>query len=152
MILHALYFFFYVKFPESWIEFLINKKRVQILKVIAKKGHYKNRMQIAEQLEQLNDIGKLELLPILINDSIEFIFEKTTVVSETLFLKKDLKAKIEERKIYWLNKKNAEEKQKGITSENLKNTSNFKRKFGSGESLKNAKEMLKKPMNTGKWF
>lgn len=125
---------------------------MKIVKTIAKKGHYKNRMQIAENLYILKDAERTQLVEILIYDPIEFIFEKAIVASETLLLKKDLKSKIEERKKYWLHRKIAEEKQNKITTENLKGTSNFKRKFGSGESLNNVKEMLKKPMNTGKWF
>jgi hypothetical protein len=34
----------------------------------------------------------------------------------------------------------------------LKKTTNRKRKFSNGEALQNLKNMLKKPMNTGKWF
>ena len=150
--LKIIYFFFYLKFPDSLIDFFIANNKIQTLKMIAKKGHYKNRIQIAENLKLLKDTERSQLVEILINDPIELIFEKTIIASETILLKKDLKSKIEEQKKYWLHKKIAEEKQKAITTENLKNSSNFKRKFGTGESYTTAKEMLKKPMNTGKWF
>lgn len=95
-ILKIIYFFFYIKFPDSWIAFFIANKKMEIVKTIAKKGHYKNRMQIAENLNVLKDVERTQLVEILIYDPIEFIFEKTLVASETVLLKKDLKSNIEE--------------------------------------------------------
>jgi hypothetical protein len=63
-----------------------------------------------------------------------------------------LQTRILIRKEYWYSRMIAENNQREVTQENLKGTENFKRKFGNGESLNAVKEMLKKPMNTGKWF
>ncbi|WP_159777231.1 hypothetical protein [Flavobacterium sp. 9AF] len=122
------------------------------MKIIAKKGHYKNRIQIAESLKLLNDEEKAELISIQIDDSIEVVFEKAIEVAHTSKVSRQLKQKMEERKTIWAAKKINEELQKEITSKKLKDTTNYKRKFGSGESLDTVKKMLKKPINTGKWF
>ena len=34
----------------------------------------------------------------------------------------------------------------------FKNTTNRKRKFSNGETFQNMKEIIKKPMNIGKWM
>lgn len=152
MLLRFIYSLSYFKFHETWIFSFIKKEKVTILRSILKKGHYKNRMQIVENLMLLSDECQKELIEILINEPIEIIFNKGLLVVDDLNIGESLQARIQMRKEYWYSRMIAENNQREVTQENLKGTENFKRKFGNGESLSAVKEMLKKPMNTGKWF
>lgn len=152
MLLSIIYFFFYFKFSENSIFSFIRKEKVTILKSVLKKGHYKNRMQIAENLMLLCDDYQKELIEILLDEPIEIIFNKMLLVTNHLNLSESLQTRIQLRKEYWYSRMITENNQKEVTQEKLKGTENFKRKFGNGESLNMVKEMLKKPMNTGKWF
>lgn len=152
MLLRLIYSLFYFKFPESWIFSFIKKEKVTILRSILKKGHYKNRMQIAENLMLLSDDCQKELIEILIDEPIEIIFNKALLTIDDLNIAESLQTRIQIRKQYWFARKIAENNQRKVTQENLKGAENFKRKFGNGESLNAVKEMLKKPMNSGKWF
>jgi hypothetical protein len=125
---------------------------MNLLKTIAKSGHYKNRIFIAERINQLSDENKLQLIEILLNDSIEKISQLAIRESEKLILKKAFKLKVHEKSEYWVNKRLTDEKRKAKNKELLKNSTNSKRKFSNGESYQNMKNMLKKPMNTGKWL
>lgn len=73
-------------------------------------------------------------------------------IGKGLLHSKSIRQKASAKEMYW-NTREAElsEKQKRI-AEILKGSTNYKRKFSDGSTLANMKKMLKKPMNTGKWF
>jgi len=131
---------------------LITNDKIDTLKTIAKSGHFKNRLLIAQRLNQLKEQNKLFLIDILYNDKVENISLLAIEESNKLNLTEAQKDKFIDKIEYWTNKRKQSEKMKAKNSEQLKNSKNFKRKFSDGESYQNMKKMLKKPMNTGKWF
>ncbi len=130
----------------------LNKEHLWILKFLSKYGHYKNRMLISEKASQLTNENQIEILDILLDDKISVISRNAIKIGALLLRSKDIRQRVSIKEIYW-NTREAElsEKQKRI-AEILKGSTNHKRKFSEGNTLANMKNMLKKPMNTGKWF
>ena len=89
---------------------------------------------------------------ILINDKIEIISKLIIKESFKISLTKFHQNIINEKAEYWKLKEVENNLNKEKIKKILKNTKNRKRKFSKGETFQNMKEMIKKPMNTGKWF
>ena len=150
--LKFLYKISYFKIPEFIMNNFVLRQKMNSLKTIAKSGHYKNRMYIVERINLLSNENKLKLIEILYDDKIEIISKSAIKESSKLILPKLTKAQIIEKTEYWINKKIEAKKNGEKIKRLLKNTTNRKRKFSNGESYQNLKNMLKKPMNTGKWM
>jgi len=131
---------------------LILKARMRLLLDIAKNGHYKNRIYLSENIKSFSYENKLRLIEVLINDKIEIISKLIIKESKNLSLPKSIQIQVKEKSEYWILKKIEIEKSKEKLGELFKNSTNRKRKFSKGDTLQNMKNMLKKPMNTGKWI
>ena len=130
----------------------VKKQNIDLLQIISESGHYKNRKHIAQKIESFSKENKLKLIQILLNDNIEIISKFVINESTKMSLPKALQIEINKRTEYW-EKNEIENEQKRIKMKNsLKNTTNRKRKFSNGETYQNMKEMIKKPMNIGKWM
>lgn len=151
-LLKLFYVIFYVKLPWFIIKYLILKGKIKTLEVIAQKGHYKNRIQLTQNIDRLSIKNQWKLLLILLDDKIEKISKDIIKQYENKYLPSDLKSALFNKRKYWKEKHKIDSRKKERIAELFKNNTNYKRKFGDGESLKNVKEMLKKPMNIGKWF
>ena len=152
ILIKILYLISYVYFPKLIIEDLILFEQIESLKLIAKKGHYKNRLQIANNLNLLKKKHQSILIEILIDDKVESISQSIIEDFQMVKFQVDLNLKIENKKKFWKQNQSIKNKKLKLFSKIYKGTKNYKRKFSKGESYQNAKEMLKKPMNTGKWF
>ena len=127
-------------------------QRIQLLEGVAKKGHYKNRIYIAEHVSSLHINGQHKLITILLDDPVEYISQKTIESSKSLRLLDELKKRIVEKKKFWAELKKQREDNAKANAEIYKNLTNYKRKFSDGDSYKQLKQAIKKPMNTGKWI
>ena len=130
----------------------ISKEKMDSLLTICESGHYKNRMFIVENLSLISKPNRLKLILILLNDKIELISKEAIKNSNEVYLNDQYQQVVNDKIEHW-KKRTLErvEKQKTMKAL-LKGSTNRKRKFSKGESYQNMKEMLKKPMNTGKWF
>jgi|TARA_B110000240_G_scaffold92237_1_gene104770 hypothetical protein len=142
----------YFKVPNFILNFLIKKDKMNSIEIIGKDGHYKNRIYLAKYIHVFSYENKLKLIEILLEDNIEYISNLAIKESKKIILKKNLKRKVNEKIEFWNTKKIQTEINKEKNERLLKNSTNRKRKFSNGESYQNLKNMLKKPMNTGKWF
>jgi len=147
-----LYKILYFKFPNFIMQEFISKEKMNSLSIICKSGHYKNRIFIVENLSLISKPNRLQLILILINDKIESISQKAIKSSNDIKLNTKLQKVVDTKVKHWENRKLEREQNEKRTKRLLKNSKNKKRKFSKGESYQNMKEMLKKPMNTGKWF
>lgn len=145
-----LYFLFYIKIPRFILKKLISNNK-DALEIIAIKGHYKDRIYLSENIKTLKRENQLKLIKILLDDKIEAI-SKIIISQYNNDILNELTLLVEEKSAYWKRKKIENEITSQKTAELLENTKNYKRKFGNGESFQMVKQMLKKPMNTGKWF
>ena len=142
----------YFKVPHWLLSRFFRKKTVKALKFLCKNGHYKNRIYISENVAELPIEAQIELLDILIEDNISVVSFNAIAIGKYLLQSKYIRQKASEKEVYWKDREVAlSEKQKRI-AEILKGSTNHKRKFSDGSTLANMKNMLKKPMNTGKWF
>ncbi|WP_299626662.1 hypothetical protein [uncultured Tenacibaculum sp.] len=66
---------FYIKIPDRILKKIIEKKTISSLETILESGHYKNRIFIYENLENIEFDNRKGLLKILINDSIKKLSE-----------------------------------------------------------------------------
>ena len=142
----------YFKVPNFILTFLIEKEKMNSIGIIGKDGHYKNRIYLAEYIQVFSYENKLKLIEILLEDNIKYISNLAIKESKKIILKKNLKRKVNEKIEFWNTKKIQTEINKEKNERLLKNSTNRKRKFSNGESYQSLKNMLKKPMNTGKWF
>ena len=150
--LKILYTLFYFSIPKSLLKKWIQKRKINVLTLVAKKGNYKNRIFIANNLDPLRIEYQWKLLKILLNDSVEVISKKMIDIYEFHYLPGALTVLILDRKKYWQEKRIADVENSERVSNLLKNTKQYKRKFSDGETFKNVKKMLQKPLNIGKWF
>ena len=150
--LKLLYQILYFKFPDAIIRSFIRKQRMKTLLTISEVGHYKNRTFIAENIGSLSSPIQLKLILILLNDNIEKISQLAIEKSKEIALNKSQQNMIKEKVQYWENKKIETAQNQKKIQELLKNSTNTKRKFSNGETYQEMKEMIKKPMNLGKWF
>lgn len=145
-----LYFLFYIKIPRFILKKLISNNN-DALDIIAEKGHYKDRIYLSENIKSLKRENQLKLIKILLDDNIKVVSEKI-IGQFSNDVPNELRLLFEEKSAYWKIKKEENEISSQKTAKLLVNSKNYKRKFGNGESFQTAKQMLKKPMNTGKWF
>jgi len=151
-ILRILYLLFYFSVPKFVLNKLILHEQIETLKLVAEKGNYKNRIFIAKNIDSLSIEYQWKLIIILLNDKIEYISKNIINKYEFYYLPNELTILLLKRKSYWNAKKIADKERQKKISEMLKNTTQYKRKFSNGETLQNLKQMLRKPMNIGKWF
>lgn len=125
---------------------------IKILSVVAKKGHYKNRLYLAKYIPSLHINGQHKLIRILVDDPVQVISETVIQVSKTLRLLDDLQITISEKESYWMTHTKQREERKKAYANVYKNLPHYKRKFSDGESYQQMKQALKKGMNIGKWI
>lgn len=142
----------YLKVPDWLMSRFLNKECLKILKFLSKNGHYKNRIYISKNASQQSIKSQIEILDILIDDVIPVVSKNAIDIGKLLLQSSYIRKKASKKEIYWINREaELSEQQKNI-AEILKGSTNYKRKFSDGGTLANMKNMLKKPMNTGKWF
>jgi len=151
-ILLIIYSLFYAKIPKYILQKWIASQKISWLIVVAKKGHYKNRIQIAEEVTSLHSNGQHKLIKVLVDDPIEYISQKTIEISKSLRLLDDLKTYLSKKENYWQLLQKEREVNAKATKEIYKNLPNYKRKFSNGESYQQMKQAAKKAMNIGKWI
>jgi len=127
-------------------------QRVNMILVVAKKGHYKNRLYLAEHIASLHINGQHKLINLLVDDPVQVISETTIQVSKTLRLLDELQVTISEKEAYWITHAKEQEERKEAYSKIYKKLPQYKRKFSDGESYQQMKQALKKGMNIGKWI
>jgi hypothetical protein len=120
--------------------------------VVAKNGHYRNRLYLAKHIASLHINGQHKLISILLDDPVQVISETTIKISKTLRLLEELQTRISEKEAYWTLHNKEQEERKGAYSKVYKGLPHYKRKFSNGESYQQMKQALKKSMNTGKWI
>jgi len=130
----------------------ILEQNIKTLEIIAEFGHFKNRIFISDRIDSLSKENKIRLIQILFNDKVENISRNAIEKSLKLNFPRNTRIKITEKLEYWNNKNIERELNSKRVSELLKGTKNHKRKFSNGETFKSVKEMIKKPMNIGKWM
>ncbi|WP_432412170.1 hypothetical protein [Rasiella sp. SM2506] len=130
----------------------LNKEFLKVLKFLSKYGHYKNRIHISKHVAQLSIKAQIEILDILIDDAIPIVSINAIGFGKVLLQSNYIRQKATEKEIYWEKRKAELSKKQKSMAEILKGSKNYKRKFSDGGTLANMKNMLKKPMNTGKWF
>ena len=150
--LKILYKISYFKIPVFLMKYLISKKKIKSLKVVSKHGHYKDRIYIAEKINALSNDNKIQLIEILLDDKVEFISKLVIKFTKKTRLSEYVLEKAIEKEKFWKKKEVERDIKKEKMNKMLKNSTNRKRKFSNGESYQNAKNMLKKPMNTGRWM
>ena len=151
-ILQFTYYLFYLKIPRYIIQKWIISQRVNTLLVVAKKGHYKNRLYLAEHIAGLHINGQHKLISILLDDPVQVISETTIKISKTLRLLEELQTRVTDKETYWVLQNKEQEERKETYSKVYKNLPHYKRKFSNGESYQQMKQALKKSMNIGKWI
>lgn len=151
-LLHITYSLFYTKIPTYILQKWILSQRIKWLVVVARKGHYKNRIQIAELIPSLHINGQHKLINILLDDPVISISQKVIKISESLKLLDELKKRIIEKQIYWHALEKELEDNRKAYAKIYKDMPHYKRKFSNGESYQQMKQALKKSMNIGKWM
>ncbi|RDK88617.1 hypothetical protein C8D94_101492 [Marinirhabdus gelatinilytica] len=128
------------------------RESTKVLQFISKNGHYKNRIHISENISELSIPAQIKIVDILLDDPIQIISMNAIKIGKYLLQSKTIREKAFDKEIFW-ETRDAELliKQKRI-AHILKGSTNHKRKFGDGESLKNVKQMLKRNLHGGKWF
>lgn len=147
-----LYKIFYFKIPRIILNHFILKEKMSSLKTIAKSGHYKNRLYIAERIKSFSNENKLGLIAVLYNDKIEIVSRLAIEESNKLSLPESIQFQINQKVEYWIDKRIETERNEEKIERLLENSTNTKRKFSNGETYQGMKNMLKKPLNTGKWM
>ena len=104
-LLIIIYGAFYSKIPNWVLQKWVTSQRISLLEVVAKKGHYKNRIYIAEHISSLHINGQHKLINILLDDPVEYISQKIIESSKSLRLLDELKDRILEKKNYWFSLK-----------------------------------------------
>lgn len=133
---------------QKWVQ----SSKILTLSIIAKKGHYKDRLYLAKNIHSLHINGHYKLIRILLNDLVQVISETTIQVSKTLRLLDELQLAISEKEAYWITYTKEQENRKEAYSIAYKNLPHYKRKFSNGESYQQMKQALKKGLNIGKWI
>ena len=151
-LLYITYSLFYAKIPTSILQKWILSQRIEWLIVVAKKGHYKNRIQIADQIPSLHINGQHKIITILLDDPVVAISQKVINVSKSLKLLDELKKRIIEKEIYWQALEKEQEDNRKAYAKIYKDMPHYKRKFSNGESYQQMKQAAKKSMNIGKWI
>lgn len=113
------------------------------------KGLYNVREKAAEKLGIIRTNNALPFLVRAIDDDIRSVSFAAMNAVEKIGLNKELEQKITEKKEYW---KEKEKKDKEAFLNSKRKVFEYKWDRTSKENYENMKEMLKKPLNSGKWF
>ena len=95
------YFFFYFKLPWFFIKHLILRGKIKTIEIIAKKGHFKNRIQLSENIKALEIRKQWKLFEVLLEDKIEIISMDMIKRYESRYLPEDLAISLTNKKRYW---------------------------------------------------
>lgn len=131
-----------------WLKRQFYFKNIEAIEFALQNGLYDVRKASAEYLGE-NDCGSaIPLLVKALDDEVQVVSESVMKALESLSDSEEIKAKIESKKEFWV--KRAEEAESKLVTEKLYQRERKERP--SKKTYENIKQMLRKPMNSGKWF
>ena len=105
----------YLKIPDWLMVRFLKKESLRTLIFISKNGHFKNRIYISENVSKLATEAQIEILDILIEDSIPVVSLNAIEAGRVLLRSRHIRQKAMEKQAYWTTRKaELSEKQKRI--------------------------------------
>lgn len=139
-----------IKLTPNRLKYWRIKRKTELLYYALIKGTYDVRIIAIQEIAKLNSNDVYNILFEAINDKVRIVSLTAIESLKIIGLKPEHSRKVDEKIDYW-NKKEIEEHNNLNKRKLIKNSElHWERK--SKETLENVKQMLKKPMNTGKWF
>ncbi len=133
---------------QKWLDKQISKNNVDALHFALVHGLYDIRLKAAEHLGTLREQASAPFLKAAIDDEVQLVSEAAMHALELIGCSAEIQSEIETKRRYWLTRseqaKNKKPREKTYTPN--------RKERPSKKSFENLKNMLKKPMNTGKWF
>lgn len=125
------------------------KGRIDMLEYALKNGMFYTRARAAQALGDLRSKSSLQLLEDCIDDPIRRVSLAAMASIERIELTPDIRKRIKQKREYWVEQIKKEEAMK---SKFLSSGKTLEWNRPGKQNLDNLKNLLRKPMNTGKWF
>ncbi|XOV66941.1 MAG: HEAT repeat domain-containing protein [Fluviicola sp.] len=139
----------YKRVNEKWLNKQFARGKVDAIEYALRKGHYDVRQLAVEYLGDLDSKKSIPLLISTIDDPVSSVSEAAMNSLEKIGTDLATKSRIQEKRAYWKKHKSKVE----IKDRSPENKFTPERKDRpSRKSFENLKQMLRKPMNSGKWF
>jgi hypothetical protein len=123
---------------------------IELLDYALKQGSYDIRKIAIHEIVNLESSDAYDLLINTINDRIRIVSLTAIESLKKIGIKPEHSRMIEQKINYWKYKEIEEQENLKKRNANQKNEVHWERK--SNETFENVKQMLKRPMNSGKWF
>ncbi|MCR9174040.1 MAG: hypothetical protein NXI10_16175 [bacterium] len=134
---------------KKWLDRKRRKKNIPAIEYALKRGTYDIRALAAKYLGELRSSVSKHALVSSIDDSVYLVSEAAMCALENIGVDADIQETIQKKRLFWVERKK-EPEIKGRSQE--KGYMPEKKDRPSRKSFENLKQMLRKPMNSGKWF
>jgi len=138
-----------IRIKTSWLERKIVRKDIDALEFALENGLYDTREMAARHLGKLESEASKEKLIQAMDDPVPAVSEAVMQALEKIGGDPSLTKSIVQKRAYWKNLA-LERKTRDRSSE--KKYMPERKDRPSRKSFENLKQMLRKPMNSGKWF
>lgn len=138
-----------IRIRTTWLERKIVRNDLKSIEFALEFGLYHIREMAAKHLGKIQSESSKEPLILAVDDPVPAVSEAAMRALETIGCDSTISSKIETKRAYWLQVEQ-EKKTKDRSSE--KKYMPERKDRPSRKSFENLKSMLRKPMNSGKWF
>jgi hypothetical protein len=142
--------FGFIKISSKRLSRWRKKGYFELMQHALEKGSYDIKIIAIQEFGKIKSIYAYDILLEAINDEIRPVSLKAIESLKIIGLKPEHTSIIEEKIDYWQNI--VIEEQINLSKRKFNQQSDVHWERKSKETLENVKQMLKKPMNTGKWF
>lgn len=140
-----------IDLKATQMERLIQHSDDQMILWAFQNGRYDVRLMAVHYFSDKKGLGALEILTEALDDETELISQEAMKGLEKGQATAEIQARIEKKRLFWEEENTYREGRRN--REHMKTSVMTESKErGSKRSMENLRNMLKKPMNSGKWF
>lgn len=139
----------FIDLTPKWLKRKIAREELRMIHYGLQMGRYDTRELAAKHLGRIKSVESTENLINAIDDPVPAVSEAAMCALEIIGISPDIERRIQEKRAYWKKR----ELNKGTSNHSSEKKYIPERKDRpSRKSYENLKQMLRKPMNSGKWF
>ena len=139
----------FIDLTPKWLEKKIERKDLRMIHYGLQMGRYDTRELAAKYLGKIKSVDSTDNLLNAIDDPVPAVSEAAMCALEGIDINSDVIRRIQDKRAYW-KKRELNRGNSGRSDE--KKYIPERKDRPSRKSYENLKQMLRKPMNSGKWF
>lgn len=139
----------FIELTPKWLQKKIDRSDITMIQYGLQLGRYDTRELAADYLGKIKSVESYEKLTNAIDDLVPAVSEAAMCALEKMDTTPEVEKRIQDKRTYWKRL----EMNRGTSDRSKEKKFMRERKDRpSRKSFENLKQMLRKPMNSGKWF